>query len=79
MCHSKTCNNKISKLHQGALRFVHDDKQATFEELPNIDKSVSIHHWNLQGFDTELYKVHRELTAELMNDIFLKKRCVVQL
>ena len=58
MCHSKTLNNKINKLHERALRLVSDDKQSTFEELLNIDKSVTIHHRNLQVLATELYKVH---------------------
>ena len=39
MCHSRTLNNKINKLHERALRrLVYDDRQSTFEELLNIDK-----------------------------------------
>ena len=38
MCHSRTLNNKINKLHERALRLVFNDRQSTFEEL--IDKSV---------------------------------------
>ena len=70
MCHSRTLNNKINKLHERALRLVYDDRQSTFEELLNIDKSVTIHHRNLQVLATELYKVHHGLAAEPMNDIF---------
>ena len=47
MCHSRTLNNKINKLHERALQLVYDDSQSTFEELLNIDKSVST---------TEIYK-----------------------
>ena len=50
--------------------FVYDDRQSTFEELLNIDKSVTIHHRNLQVLATELYKVHHGLAPELMSDIF---------
>ena len=57
MCHSRTLNNKINKLHERALRLVYDDRQSTFEELLNIDKSVTIHHRNLQVLAAELYKV----------------------
>ena len=73
MCHSRTLNNKINKLHERALRLAYDDRHSTFEELLNIDKSVTIHHRNLQVLATELYKVHRGLAPELMNDIFKKR------
>ena len=70
ICHSKTLNNKLNKLHERALRLVYDDRQSTYEELLNIGKSVTIHHRNLQVLATELYKVHHGLTPELMNNIF---------
>ena len=70
MCHSRTLNNKTNILHERALRLVYDDKQSTFEELLNIDKSVTIHYRNLQVLGTELYKVHHGLAPELTNDIF---------
>ena len=70
MCRSKTLNKKINKLHEKALRLVYDDRQSTFEELLNIDKSVTIRHRNVQVLATELYKVHPGLAPELMNDIF---------
>ena len=73
MCHSRTLNNKINKLHERALRLVYDDRQSTFEELLNIDKSVTIHHRNLQVLATELYKVRHRLAPELINDIFKKR------
>ena len=66
----QTLNNKINKLHETALRLVYDDRKSIFEELLIIDKSVTIHHRNLQLFATELYKVHHALAPELMNDIF---------
>ena len=56
MCHSRTLNNKIvNKLYEMALRLICDDRQSTFEELLNIDKSVTIHHQDLQVLATELY------------------------
>ena len=72
MCHSRTLNNKINNLHERALRLVYDDRQSTFEELLNIDKSVVIHVRNLQVLGTKLYKVRHGLAPELMNDIFKK-------
>ena len=70
MCHSRTLNNKINNLHERTLRLVYDDRQSTFEELLNIDKSVVIHDRNLQVLGTKLYKVRHGLAPELMNDIF---------
>ena len=70
MCHGRTLNNKINKLYERALGLVCDDRQLTLKELLNIDKSVTIHHRNLQVLATELYKVHHGLAPELMNDIF---------
>ena len=57
MCHSRILNNKINKLYERALRLVYDDRQPTFEELLNIDNSVTIHHSNLQVLAADLYDV----------------------
>ena len=73
MCYSRTLNNKINKLHERELRLVYVDRQSTFKELLNIDKSVTVHHRNLLDLATELYKVHHGLVPELMNDIFQKE------
>ena len=70
MCHSGTLNNKINKLHERALQLAYEDRHSTFEELLNIEKSVTIHQRNLQVLVTELYKKHHGLAPELMNDIF---------
>ena len=74
MSHSRTLNSKINKLHEKALQLVYDDRQSTFEELLNINKSVTIYHRNLQVLATELNKVHHGLAPELVNDVFLKKK-----
>ena len=56
-----------------ALRLVYDNRQSTFEQLVNIDKTVAIHYRNLQRLATELYKVHHGLAPELMNGISKKR------
>ena len=58
------------------LRLVYDDRQSTFEELFNKDKSVTNHHRNLQVLVIEWYKVYHGLAAEL--DIFIKKIDTIQ-
>ena len=52
-----------------ALRLIYDDRQLTFEELLNKDKSVTIHQRCLQVFATVLYKVHRGWPPDIMNVI----------
>ena len=47
MCHSSSVNNKINMVHERALKFIYTDRQSTFEELLDKDKSSSIHHRNL--------------------------------
>ena len=42
----------------------------------NIDKSVTIHHRDLQVLATELYKVHHGLAAELMQKFNIETRNV---
>ena len=66
MCHSRTLNNKIYKVHKRTLWCVYDDRQSTFEELFNKDKSVTNHHRNLPVLLIEWYKVYHGLAAELM-------------
>ena len=70
MCHSRTLNNKINKLDEMALRLVYDDRHSIFEELLNIGNSVTIHHRTSEVLVTKLYKIHQELTPEIMNNIF---------
>ena len=44
MFHSRTLNNKINKIHERALRLVYDDENLTFQELLDLDGSITIHH-----------------------------------
>ena len=48
MCHSRTNNNKINRLHERCLRIIFSDKQSSFETLLEKDGSVSIHNGDLQ-------------------------------
>ena len=43
MCHSRTVNNKINKLHKRCLQIIYNDKKFSFKELLETDKSVPIH------------------------------------
>ena len=72
MCHSRTVNNKINKLQKRAFRLVYNDRQLTIEELLDKDKSLSIHHRNLQVLATEMFKLYSNVAPDIMNNVFEK-------
>ena len=45
--HSRTLNNKIYRIHERSLRVVQNNKKATFKELLDKDKAMSMHTRNL--------------------------------
>ena len=55
MCHKRSYNNRINRLHDRVLRMVYNDKRSSFEELLRKDGSVSIHVRNIQVLMIELY------------------------
>ena len=52
------------------MRIVHNDYSYTFEDLPNKNKSVTIHQRNLQQLATEIFEVKIEIAPITMNEIF---------
>ena len=70
MCHSRTLNNKINRLHERCLRIIYSDKISTFKELLEKDNSASIHYRNIQALAIEMYKVANGVSPEIMNEIF---------
>ena len=54
MCHSRTCNNKINRLHERCLRLIFNDRVSPFCELLVKDESVSIHQKNLRTLVIEM-------------------------
>ena len=73
MCHNRTNNRKINRLHERCLRIIYNDKQSSFIKLLEKDNSVSIHQRNLQFLATEMFKVSNGLSPVLMNDIFKRR------
>ena len=71
MCHGRGLNNKITNLHERALRTVYQDKKSSFEALLKHGKSVSLHVKNLQYLETEIFKVKNDLCPEIMKEIFI--------
>ena len=57
MLHNHKPNIKINRLHERCLRVTYEDHKTSFEELWEIDNSVSVHFENLQCLAIELYDV----------------------
>lgn len=55
MMHSRKLDNHINKVDKRALRLVYRDNKATFDEILSI----------------EIFKVRNDLTADMINEIFL--------
>ena len=69
----RTVNYKINSLHYRALRIVYMDDVSNFDELLKRDKSVKVHHKNIQFLATEMFKVKLGFAPQFMNDIFKKR------
>ena len=65
-------NRKINHIHERALRLVYNDYTSSFGELLEKDKSVCIHHRNIQYVAIEMYKVMNDLTPQFIKYIFQK-------
>ena len=61
MFDSRQLNNPISKIHERALRLVYKDNKLTFNEILELDNSVTTHQRNLQILPREIFKVLLEL------------------
>ena len=67
--HSRRLNNKINPIHERALRITYQDHTSTFQELLNKENSVSIHHRNLQVLVTEMFKIHRGMSPDIIKTL----------
>ena len=59
MNHSRILNNRINGLHKRVLSLTYNDFSLSFSELLEKDKSVTIHHRNLQTLAYEIFKVKK--------------------
>ena len=73
MCHNRTTNRKINRLHERCLWIIYKDKQSSFKTLLERDSFVSIHNKNIQCQATEMHKVSNGLTPPLASNIFRQK------
>ena len=56
MCHSRSLNSQINKIHERTLRIVHNDNISSFKQLLKLSGAITIHHRNLQFLAIEIYK-----------------------
>ena len=71
--HSRRLNNKINSIHEKALRIIYQDNTSTFQKLLNKDNTVSVHHRNLHVLATEMFKIYRGLSPEILRETFVSK------
>ena len=70
MCHSRSNNNCINRIHARSLRIVYRDETSSFKVLLEKSKCVTVHHRNLQFLATEIYKAVNNLSSSLMSELF---------
>ena len=71
MCHNRTNNNKINRLHERCLRLIYNDKKLrSFKDLLEKDGSDSLHHRNLRALALELLKVFKGLSPVIFAEAF---------
>ena len=70
MCHNRTINNKINRLHERCLRLIYNDKISSFESFLERYSSVTIYHRNIRLLAIEMYKVKNGLFPVTFSEIF---------
>ena len=56
MHHSRTLNDKMNRVYERSSQVVHNNKETTFKEILDKDKTVSIHARNFETLVTEIFK-----------------------
>ena len=70
MCHSRSLNSRINRIHERALRIIYNDNISSFQQLLEISGTVKIHESNLQRLATEIYKALNNLSSSLVSELF---------
>ena len=67
----RNLNNWINHLRERSLRISYNDyESSSFQELLELDNSVSIHHRNIPLLANELFKVKNGLSNQIMSELF---------
>ena len=70
MFSSRRTNNLINRIHERSLRTVCNDISSTFQELLQRNRSVTIHHNNIETLTTEVFKVVNNICPPIMKTFF---------
>ena len=69
---SRTSNNMINKILEGALRLILNDHITDFDTLLQNNNDAFNHHRNIQTLMVEIYKIKNNLNLPIMDLIFEK-------
>ena len=69
----KTANNRINQVHKHALRVLHNNYTATFEDLLEKLEEVTVHCSNLQKLMIEIYGCTNYIGPAILTEFFTTK------
>ncbi len=70
---SKTSTKKIEKVQERALRFLHNDKTSSYEELLQKSSMTTLHIRRIKAIACEVFKSLNDLNPIFMKDMFQEK------
>ena len=68
---SRSLNNLINRIHERALKLIHNDHVSSFQDILEMTKEKTIHQNNLESLAKEIYKFLNGLPPLIMNDAFM--------
>ena len=68
---SRSLNILINRIHECALRLIHNDHVSTFQDILEITKEKTIHQNNLECLAKEIFKFLNSLAPPTMNCPFM--------
>ena len=69
----KTANDRINQLHERALKVLHNDHTATFEDLLEKSEEETVHCSNLQKLVIEIYECSNYIGPAVLTELFTTK------
>ena len=69
----KTASNRINQLHKRALRVLHNDYAATFEDLLEKSEEVTVHYSKLQKLTIEIYECTNYIGPAVLTEFYTTK------
>ena len=70
MFHSRKLNHRINSIHERELWVTYQDYRSKFLQLLQKHNSVTIYQRNLQVLANEFFKSKKDLSLEIMKDVF---------